>query len=234
MTVAKGLDYSSGRPDLAAVKRAGYTFVVRYLSGGHSSKDITTTEAHALEAAGIPFALVWERDAAEAKGGLAAGRAAGAVAKTQLAALGLTGVRPVVYVAIDFDAQSSELRTVVAYVNGFASVVGKSRTGVYGSRQVLDACHTAAACPWYWHTAAWGTPPPYAQLRQVGFDLTVGGAQVDVNEAWADDFGQFPLRAPASTAPSRHELHLLHLARVGVVKWTAHLRHLAHVLRGKK
>ena len=205
MVVAKGVDYSFGRPNPVGLKAAGYAFVVRYLSGGNSSKDVTKSEIVGLRAAGLSFALVWEQGGEAARGGFPAGVVAGKAAQTQLAALGLTGPRPVVYAAVDYDPQGTDIATAVEYVRGFAKVLGP-RAGVYGSEKVLTAVYAAVHdCHWYWHTYAWGNPPAFAQLRQVKNGVSVAGATVDLCEAWAPDYGQTPIYVPPTTgAPVEH------------------------------
>jgi hypothetical protein len=68
-----GVDYSFSRPDVAKIKAAGYSFAVRYLSGGKSAKDVTRAEYDTLRRAGLNVVLVWEQGNAAARGGHADG-----------------------------------------------------------------------------------------------------------------------------------------------------------------
>ena len=193
---AHGIDYSFSRPDVKKAHAAGYTFAARYLSGGVSAKDITRAEYNALHAAGLAVVLVWESSGGAAKQGAQRGAqdAHGAVA--QLAGLGLAG-HPV-YFAVDFDPTPEELPAVIEYVKAAASVIGASRTGVYGGESVIKAAADAHACHYFWQTYAWGSAwDSRAQLRQVENGVSLAGASVDLDTAHVADFGQnLPTPAP--------------------------------------
>ena len=198
--VTKGVDYSFSRPGPDGLKRAGYDFAIRYLSGGTSGKDITPGELASFNAAGIAVGFVWETTGGAAKGGRAAGIADASAARKQLAALGVTG-RPI-YFAVDYDPSGTpEMNAAVAYIQGAASVLGPSLTGVYGGLRVVNACATAKACAWFWQTYAWsgGVFSPVAQLRQVKNGQTVAGGTVDLCEATVPYFGQWP--GPSTVKP---------------------------------
>ena len=184
-----GVDYSFSRPSVAKVKAAGYSFAVRYLSGGHSAKDVTRAEYDALRRAGLNVVLVWESGNKSAVHGHAGGVDDATLAAAQLAGLGLKG--HAVYFAVDFDPNGSELPVVVEYVQGAASVLGAARTGVYGGESVVNAVDHARACKYYWQTYAWtNTWAPFVQLRQVENGVALAGATVDLNTSHAADYGQ--------------------------------------------
>jgi Domain of unknown function (DUF1906) len=68
----KGGDYSFARPSISELKKAGITFVCRYLS--HSpAKNLTLKEAEELSAAGIDIVSIWEDTATRATEGHEAG-----------------------------------------------------------------------------------------------------------------------------------------------------------------
>jgi len=191
-----GVDYSFSRPDVRKIKAAGYSFAVRYLSGGKSAKDVTRAEYDTLRRAGLNVVLVWEQGNAAARGGHAAGVDDATLAAAQLAGLGLKG--HAVYFAVDFDPTGAELSTVFEYVHGAASVLGVARTGVYGGESVVNAVHAANGCRFYWQTYAWSNAgAPFAQLRQVENGVSLGGATVDLNTSHAAAYGQnMPKPAP--------------------------------------
>jgi hypothetical protein len=189
----RGVDYSFARPAPSALYAQGFRFVARYLSGGHSAKDLTQAELRILRAAGLSVVLVWEVGGAAAKGGFVQGVADAKAASAQVAALGLPAGGPIFF-AVDYDAQGANLAIAVAYINGAASVLGVSRTGVYGGLRVIAGCLDAGACKYGWQTYAWsgGKWDARAQLRQVLNGQTVAGGTVDLCEAVADDYGQYP------------------------------------------
>ncbi|HEY8482571.1 MAG TPA: glycoside hydrolase domain-containing protein, partial [Spirillospora sp.] len=55
-----GVDYSWGRPGVAALKRAGVKFVCRYLSHDTTGKNLTRAEAEELSDAGTWLVVVWQ------------------------------------------------------------------------------------------------------------------------------------------------------------------------------
>lgn len=189
-TVIEGIDYSFARPNPAAVRKAGKQFVVRYISGGKSAKDLTADELASLRSAGLSVCLVWETSGGAAKGGAAQGIKDAQAAQAQVAALGMTGTP--VYFAVDFDAQGAALSTVAGYIKGAASVLGPNLTGVYGGYSVIAAC--VGSCKWFWQTYAWsgGKWHPAAQLQQYQNGITVAGSSVDLCRATVGDYGQFP------------------------------------------
>ena len=155
MTVtALGVDYSWGRPDLAALAKAGKAFVCRYLSRDGSGKNLTAAEAAKLSAAGLSIVVVWEDGKDRALAGRAAGARDAREAARQAEVCGMPGGRPI-YFAVDFDATAGQLPEVLAYLDGAASVLGRGRVGVYGGIRTvaaaLDGGHAALA----WQTYAW-------------------------------------------------------------------------------
>ena len=202
VSVIKGVDYSFSRPSVTQLYKDGYRFVVRYVSGGTSSKDLTTAEYKDIKAAGLQLCLVWEASGGAAKGGNATGVEHGKAAVAQLKALGLTG-HPV-YFAVDYDAESSsELAAVVAYVKGAASILGHDATGVYGGEAAVKAVMDSKACRYAWQTYAWTKNwDSRAQLRQIANSVVVAGGTVDLCEAHSAAYGQAaPTAAPTPVPP---------------------------------
>ena len=173
----------------AAAKAAGYVGVARYLSA-YTPKAITKAELTADLAAGLSVVLVYEDGAQDGLGGGPVGKQHGLVARAQIDALGITGV-PVVYVAIDFDAQPAQYPTLAAFVTGFGIAAGCT-AAPYGPAGFVD---------WYlgqhggfgWQSAGWvhGNPTE-AQIVQLVQQATIDGVTCDVNNIRATDFGQWP------------------------------------------
>src|SRR5260221_3132209 len=200
----KGIDYADfPHPSPAAIKAAGYGFVMRYTSPAASNdangKNLQKAELTALLAAGLKVGLVFEYQAQQMLGGHAQGVADAQHADAVCAALGVPGLP--VYFAADWDATQAQQAAINAYLDGAASVIGKARTGIYGGfypvKRALDGGHAA----WAWQTVAWsgGQWDSRAQLRQ-HLGASVGGISVDPHEAMAADFGPWP--PPAPTPPA--------------------------------
>src|SRR5664280_1562093 len=169
--MAKGLDYSSGRPNVDAAKQQGYSFVARYLAVDGGSKLITKTEADQIRAHGLGLVLVYEQYAGRAKEGRAAGKADGQTALTQ------------------------------ARLVGFPDSIGANRVGVYGSYAVVERCFTNGSARFFWQTYAWsaGKISTHTHILQYSNGRTVGGASVDLNESKQADFGAWGILAPVPT-----------------------------------
>lgn len=199
-----GLDYSGGVPRGAAVRAAGYGFVVRYLDNGLAGRrNLTAAEVADMRAAGVAVALVWERKILNQPDRAAEGRAAGIAdaqaADAQARACGLAGWP--IYLAIDFDIpdyapNSSDPRAKLGpcgnYLEGAASVLGRGRTGVYGGFYAVSRALDSGLATYAWQTAAWsgGQTDPRIHLFQRIGTITVDGVECDVDEARRSDFGQ--------------------------------------------
>jgi hypothetical protein len=207
------IDYSTARPSVATLKAAKVTAVGRYIGWdsvpGYSSigKNLTAPVARALIASGISIFLAFEYAADAALKGHAQGVADGKLATQQLAALGAPAGMTV-YFALDFDIPDyapassdprAKLGPAAAYFDGIHSTNPHYTVGVYGGyyavKRVLDARLAAMG----WQTIAWsgGQRDPRAVLYQTGA-TTLGGADVNVHEGTAADFGQWP--RPATPA----------------------------------
>jgi hypothetical protein len=201
VTGVLGLDYSGSRPSGAAVARAGFGFVVRYLPNGLTSPrvNVSATEVADMRANGVAVALVWESLANRAAQGRAAGIADATMAIAQATVVGLPDSP--IYFAVDFDipdynpsatSPRAKLGPVGDYFDGVASVLDHTRIGVYGGYWAVRRCLDAGLASWAWQTAAWsgGQVDPRIHLFQrIGY-VVVDGVQCDVNEARQNNFGQ--------------------------------------------
>lgn len=219
----KGLDYSSGRPNPKAVKKAGYGFVCRYLfAPAPGGKGITRAEASTLRTEGLGIVAIYEEYAGRAREGLASGVADGRIALAFARAIGFPETKPI-YFAVDFNATTANMPVIDLYLKGVASVIGLSRTGVYGSCSVVEHCHAVSSARWFWQTYAWsgGKVSPHAHFLQYLNGQVVAGASVDLNESRQLDFGAWmPVVAkPAIPAPkpavvSKPAFHLMTIAEL--------------------
>ena len=197
-----GVDYAWTHPDPAALAAAGYRFACRYLSRD-PSKNLTLAEAQALAQHGIAVVANWEYGAQDMLRGRAGGVADAQLALAQATAAGMPAGRPV-YFSADWDVTPAQESAVSAYLAGVDSVLGVARTGEYAGFYPVKIARDSGLTAWSWQTSGWsgGQWDPRDQIRQTG-SATVGGVQVDVNEAMVADYGQwFPGVSPApSPAP---------------------------------
>lgn len=198
----KGLDYSSGRPDLKKAKTLGYGFVIRYLFP--PLKGATKAEATAIRAAGLGLVVVYESYAGRALEGQAAGAADGKTALAFARAIGFPDSRPL-YFAVDFAGTVAQQPAIDAYLRGAASVIGAERVGVYGSYYVVERCYANETAQWFWQTRGWssGKVSTHTHCYQYLNGQAVAGANVDLNESKQDDFGAWEVEVtkPVVTKP---------------------------------
>src|SRR6266705_883246 len=192
-----GLDYVSG-PPIADMKAAGVSFVCRYLSYVNNLtqvKLLTPPEATALSQAGISIVSNYEWYAVGNNGiprvleGFASGVQDAQIAALQHAACGGPASRPI-YFSVDVDIAGSQC---AEYFKGIASVIGKARTGAYGSYRVLEYLFNAGLSSWGWQTYAWsyGAWEPRAHIQQYLNGVSMSGHSVDYNRSIKSDFGQW-------------------------------------------
>jgi hypothetical protein len=177
MPLGKLIDYSQARPDLAAVKAAGYSAVYRYVcsagaEAGLPGKRLTPMERDDILAAGLDIGLHGEDEAnAASKGynrGLEQGKQWGDYAAGILdAPRGMT-----IVAAVDYDTPGQYPAVVDDYLRGVnAGLAGRYELGVYGDYGVITGAHQAGrglSC--YVMTNAWDidTPPDFCHLHQHG------------------------------------------------------------------
>ncbi len=184
-----GIDFAWGTIATADLKKAGVTFVIRYLSHD-PSKNLKDEYADQLAAAGIDIVVVWETTATRALEGKNAGVTDAQEARRQALACGMPTGRPI-YFAVDFAAAGPD---VAAYFRGVASVLTYNGTGVYGGYRAVSYLVSHMICRWAWQTYAWsaGRWVAGAQLCQYSNGHKIGGVEVDYDHSAAvADFGQW-------------------------------------------
>lgn len=203
MTVyARGIDYAWQHPNPQAIKDAGFDFVVRYYSRD-PSKNLTRAEADALAAVGLWIVGNWEYYANDALGGYAAGVANAKLARQLADACGQPANRPI-YESDDWDVTPEQEPVITDYLRGWDSVIGVGEVGEYAGFYPLRVQRDAGVTSWEWQPRAWsgGQWEGRVNIRQTGTAM-VGGVQVDVNEAWTADYGQWqPGRLPETAGGS--------------------------------
>ncbi|MER0071224.1 DUF1906 domain-containing protein [Corynebacterium sp. KPL2850] len=202
------IDFSSGVPSPAAIKRAGHIGAIRYVSNKRpgaawmTGKPVTLQEAAANAAAGLPTASVYQFGRAETadwKQG-AAGAAIHAPQAISLhKAAGGPTHRPI-YIAID-DNPTREHYTqfIRPYLQAFSKALSVAgyQTGVYGNYNVIEWASQDGIGTFYW-MHDWGSNGkihPKTTIHQLpqSRQQTIENVIVDVNEVYASDWGQWTL-----------------------------------------
>jgi len=194
----EGVDYSFSRPDLNCLKSKGKKFVLRYLSYVDGGKNLSKSEAQAIQGAGLGLCSNWENSAGDAKGGYNAGVEYAREADKQHKACGGPPEAPI-YFSVDWDASSSEISGPVSdYFRGIASVVGLARTGAYGSYACIDYLFDHGLITYGWQTYAWsnGKWDSRAHIRQYSNNHEMCSGTVDYNQAMTDQYGQWGAQQP--------------------------------------
>ncbi len=164
----------------SALKREGFEYTARYL--GNSWKTFDTSEAEAICKAGLKLISIFQKSAdraayfTEAQGkadGLEAVKAAKAVGQPAGTAI---------YFAVDFDARSSSMPSILAYFNGVNKTFHTYKLGIYGSYAVMLAVKGKAA--YYWQTYAWsnGKVADFIHMHQYENNINVAGILIDRND----------------------------------------------------
>lgn len=212
---AFGVDYAfSPHPPVSALKKAGVVFVCRYISqlviNDTNGKNLLPGECKTLLAANIKVCVVVEEGATRMKGGRLAGVNDARHADTVTKALKMPGIP--IYFACDYDAPQSDQGAINGYLDGAASVIGRSRTGMYGGYWPLSRARAAGKASYFWGTIAWSganwANHTWWDIMQ-GLQVGVGGVSVDIDHAKGKDYGQWPRPAadpppPPGGPPYRH------------------------------
>jgi|SRR5882672_10664935 len=190
--MAEILDYAGGVPSGAAVKAAGYAGVIRYLkkNGSSSISVLTLAEYNNMQLNTRTVTYIYEAPSASRMlGGYSAGVADATWARDQVPA---TPIR-CIYFTADFDVQPGQYAAVRAYLDGAASVLGKSVVGLYGGIHAIDNCGSHAF--WLWQTAAWSggkiSGAGINLYQHIGY-VSVGGVTCDRSTTYTVDYGQHP------------------------------------------
>lgn len=187
----QGVDFAGAKPIGfgAILHAAGKNFAMRYLASDW--RGLTPAEYVDLTSHGVMVGFISEGSGSDALGGFSAGVAAAQRAQAIINANHWPNLP--IYFAVDFDAQGGQLSVVDQFLNGAASVVGRTRTGVYGSATVIEHCQSTGSAKRFWQTYAWshGIIVTGIDLIQYNNGQTVGGQTVDLclafNTAFADD-----------------------------------------------
>ncbi|MFD7847482.1 glycoside hydrolase domain-containing protein, partial [Nocardia sp. NPDC059764] len=124
--------------------------------------------------------------------GYGAGVTDARAALAQMLRCGGRADRPI-YFSADFDATPQQQVPIDAYLDGAASVLGRSNVGIYGGYWPVSRALDAGTATWAWQTVAWsgGRVDPRIAIYQNGEQVIVDGVECDVNQTDRIDFGQW-------------------------------------------
>ncbi|MDU0201566.1 MULTISPECIES: DUF1906 domain-containing protein [Paenibacillus] len=208
--MAKGFDCSTPltAQTAAAFVKDGYSFVARYLvPSGY--KALTKSEAEQISQAGLDIVSVFETTANRALGGRNAGLADGATAVQVAHQLGQPA-GSCIYFAVDFDATSAQMATVIAYIQAASEATPEYTTGVYGSYAVMEAVKQAGACSRFWQTYAWsgGKKSTFINIYQYLNDVSENGIQIDHDESYGSE-GWWNTLTPVNYPLTTHDANVI-------------------------
>ena len=208
------VDYSGGVPSAKSVKAAGHLGAVRYVSERRPGaswmlgKPVTLAETRDFASQGLATASVYQFGKGETADWLGGAPAAAVHAPKAIAlhqaAGGPTG-RPI-YVAIDDNPTLDQFNSLInPYLTAFGVALAAAglKLGVYGNYWTIAWCLEDGIGSYFWQHD-WGSRGkvhPRANLHQVaGQQATIQGVQVDINNVYASDWGQWtPGQASALT-----------------------------------
>ncbi|WIM68997.1 DUF1906 domain-containing protein [Corynebacterium breve] len=213
------IDYSAGVPSGKSVKAAGHLGAVRYVSNPRpdaqwmKGKPVSIAEARDFANNGLATASVYQfgrADTADWLGGAASAaiHAPQAISLHQ-AAGGPTG-RPI-YIAIDDNPTRTQYTEQIRpYLQAFgtALTVAGYRVGVYGNWNVIEWCIQDGIGQYFWQHD-WGSGgkihPRTTIHQKAKWQTYIDGIQVDINNVYASDWGQWK---PGQAAPSSFPIDL--------------------------
>lgn len=210
------VDYAAGVPDATAIKAAGHLGSVRYVSerrpGTESwmlGKPVTLAETLEQSQAGLQVASVYQfgkGDTADwLQGAAGAERHASEAIRIHKAAGGPTK-RPI-YAAIDDNPTWTQYANQIRpYLKRFGAKLESAdlTLGIYGNYNVINWAVKDGIGNFYWQHD-WGSNglihPSIAIHQKAGQRARISGIEVDVNNVYASDWGQWtPGSAPLRTS----------------------------------
>lgn len=200
MNYLQGADYAGGRISGAELKKAGITFVCRYLTDGGKGlpgKQLLAKEFEDLQANGIAVVFNWETTANFMLGGAEQAKRDAPEALSYIRSLPGAPKDPVIYFSADWDASPAQQVPINAYLAAAGEVLGgPDKVGIYGGYWPVSRALNAGVCKYAWQAEAWsgGNVDSRISIMQrngLGYKY-IAGIPTDVNEAHTDDFGQWP------------------------------------------
>ena len=199
------IDFAAGVPDAQAVKDGGFLGAVRYVSQRRPGaewmlgKPVTRQETDAMANLGLKTASVYQfgkEETADWKQGAEGARVhAPQAIELHRAAGGPTG-RPI-YVAIDDNPTREQYDNQIRpYLQTFRTLLSDAgySMGIYGNYNTINWAIQDGLGEFFWQHD-WGSEgqihPQVTIHQKAGWQESVGGVTVDVNNVYAKDWGQW-------------------------------------------
>lgn len=171
----------------------GVKYVGRYLSRS-SWKGLTLGEVSNLKASGIDIFSIYETNPTKASYFSAA---TGATDAEEAMALAKAVGQPegsTIYFTVDYDAQSGDFPSILAYFKSVQATLSGYKVGAYGSYTVLNYLHDNGAADYWFQTIAWshGQHCSFLNIYQYQCDKTNWnntGTNVDLDNLEKSDIG---------------------------------------------
>jgi hypothetical protein len=210
MDVTYGADYSAGELSPAELDR--YTtydlrFLFRYIGWPDNPKCISHYPGayRALAGSGRTVLLVIEEGTSDPAGGHDAGVAMAQRARDDAASVGYPDSLPIFFCSDGWlSLDGIPVDTAMSYLDGAASVLGRSRIGAYGFRDFIQAAKAGGHAEWLWLC---GSAPDDGELAQGwphlyqwnGGHIYPGGLAADLNWAYPGVLAALQASTPAPT-----------------------------------
>lgn len=146
--------YAGRSMDYAAVRRAGYSIVLRYL--GSDARCLTVPERDRIYAAGLRLGVIGQRGAVDRpRGGYAAGRADGAFFEDWANRMGWPARKPILCAVADVGGgfpTTSDLPVIGQFLQGLWETISRP-VGIYGPYWVLEHFRNDGRVFCFWQSA---------------------------------------------------------------------------------
>lgn len=187
--MAKLADWAFGRPGAVALKAAGYSGVIRYLSSDQD-KNLDYFELAEYTRNGMTVSVVFENGAGNAGKGFKQGTADAGKALSVLGTLVRNATDCPIYFAVDFDPLTTGTAPILDYFRGILSVIHGDKVGVYGAASVVSEVANLGV-KYLWQTRAWshGMVAQRIGLLQTTTQEKVNGVTVDLNTILTNEIG---------------------------------------------
>lgn len=196
MVEIQGADATSAT--VSALNSFGAVFVCRYLSPpANTWKNLTLSEAQALQAGGIQIVSNWEYGTDDYQGGYSQGVSYANSAASMHQSCGGPPAAPI-YFSVDADINPSDCE---AYFQGIVAALGVARVGVYGSTAVCQYLKAQGLVSYTWRTMStdWqggaGSPADFNIVQTGEYD-----SDYDSDVAYTEDYGQWSAHAAPSSS----------------------------------
>lgn len=138
MTDLLAADYAWQHPDPAAIRAAGYTAVLRYVSAD-PTKDLSATEATGLHDAGLGIGLIYETTAQRALSSTIGGGNDAMVMRIRMRQLGCPAGTPALVNVGDWGVLPEQVGTVQAYYDAWRAGLQEYAAGAggYGTSGII-------------------------------------------------------------------------------------------------